>query len=689
MMEQFRSIGRQFRWNLPIVAFVLALCLIVVAYVLGISPKANFECNREPISCGFAENVGVIAIFALIGYAAVLGRKRFTAVRHFVRCLHLSPGLLFDTPPTDRLTPSASHSQLIREITDELTDRSTPVPILLYGESGSGKTTLLAGLARTLTRNHIIPVPVSIAGWKELNLFVDAEKVFRQAIDRYLRSNDEGDTIWRFIRRTRRVVIIVDGFDEFGVNMPAPARERELRRACDAACSEGFDVIVAVRSWIVDAGANTAVFRIQPFSSKEAAAYLRMRSRQQIDAGPTVERLRPFLRMPFILNLLADIPDVESLPLEALRAPLQAQVAVIAYNMRALGIAGQSGSSSENSRGGSYLQGLSLFAAALYLTGEPGATVKEAMELLERHLKADWELARVVTDAVRQGVLLGILEQPPGSQRLQFRHGLLGDYFSSRQLRLQQSWFEMYLTAARMPHHFRAIAMSGFDEAGQADLAFIADHEAELEKAACEAPRNPAAMAYARALINWRAASADPALSDSLQHALIGARDKATRFDKQGLVEALGFQRGKARYCILWEYALDRDFTVRWAAALTIAQGGNDAFEALDEKFTTAVRECEEAVSARVPVKRDLPPGVVAWVLPAITENCSGTLQTAAAELLLRVIALAGSAIDPLLMEQSVARGFKVAATLNSAFPGGIRTASRLSRAGHGSGTPE
>ena len=86
------------------------------------------------------------------------------------------------------------------------------------------------------------------------------------------------------------------------------------------------------------------------------------------------------------------------------------------------------------------------------------------MELLERHLKAGWELARVVTDAVRQGVLLGILEQPPGSQRLQFRHGLLGDYFSSRQLLLQQSWFEMYLTAARMPHHFRAIAMSGFDE---------------------------------------------------------------------------------------------------------------------------------------------------------------------------------------------------------------------------------
>ena len=668
-MLRLRSIGRWLRWNMPIAAFVLALCLLVAAYVLGINQQANMMCSRDTISCGLTQNVGVLAIFALIGYASVVGRKRFTAVRHFVRCLHLSSGLLFDVPPADQLTPSASYEQLIAEITAELIERPKPISVLLYGESGSGKTTLLAGLARMLTRHHVIPVPVSISGRQELSLLMDAEEVFRRAINRYLRSDAEGDTIWRFIRRTRRIVIVVDGYDEFGINMPAPIRERELRRACDVARSEGFDVIVAVRSWIVDPGVNASVFKVQPFSSEEAVSYLRTRSRRQIDAGSTVDRLRPFLRTPFILNMLANIPDMGSLRLEELPVPLQAQVAVIALNMRGLGIGSPNENSLDNSHEASYLRGLSLFAAALYLMGEPAATVKDATEMLERHLNAGWELTRLVTDAVRQGVLMGILEQPSGGQRLQFSHGLLADFFSSRHLRSQQSWFDMYVTAARLPHHFRAIAMSGFDDTGKTDSAFIADHEVALEKAAFEAPRDPAAMAYARALINWRAACADPALSDGLQQALIGARDKATRFDKQGLIEALGFQRAKASYRVLWDYALDRDFTVRWASALTIAQGGNDAFEALGDVFTTAIRECEEAVAVRSPVKRDLPPGVVAWVLPAITENCTGSLKKAAAELLERVIALAGSAIDPLLMEQSLARGFKVAATLNSAIP--------------------
>src|ERR1039457_3076049 len=225
-MVRLRSLGRQVRWNLPIASFLIALCLLAIAYILGISTKANMVCGRDAIACGFTENIGVIAIFALSGYASVVGRKRFTAVRHFARCIYLSPGLLFDTPPADQLTASPSHNRLISEIVSELTDRPTPTPIVLYGESGSGKTTLLAGIARKLARNHIIPVPVSIAGRQEMNFFVDAEEVFRQTINRFLRSDGEGDTIWRFIRRSRRVVIVVDGFDEFGVTMSAPSRER-------------------------------------------------------------------------------------------------------------------------------------------------------------------------------------------------------------------------------------------------------------------------------------------------------------------------------------------------------------------------------------------------------------------------------------------------------------------------------
>jgi molybdopterin-guanine dinucleotide biosynthesis protein len=644
------------------------LALLATAYILGNSPAANLACNRKAISCGFTENVGVIAIFALAGYASVVGRKRLMAVRHFVRCLYSSPGLLFDTPPADQLTPSISHDQLIHEIGSELSERVASIPIFLYGESGSGKTTLLAELARTLTQSHIIPVPVSVAGQQEMNLITDAEHVFRQAINRYLRSDDEGDTIWRFIRRARRVVIVVDGFDEFGSSMSAPSRERELRRACDTACREGLDVVVAVRSWIVDPGGNASIFKIQPFSEDEAAAYLRLRAKREIDAGLVVGKLRPILRTPFMLNLLADIPGLEVMPLDRMCTPLQAQVAVIAGYVRQLGIFDDS-AQSPDARNRQAWKGLSLFAAALYLSGEPAATVKEATDLLELHLKADWELTRTVADAVRQGLAQELLEQPSGNQRVQFSHGLLADFFSSRQLRQQPTWFQRYRSAARLPHHFRAITMSGFDDAGMPDIAFIAEHEAELEKAALEAPRDPAAIAYGRSLINWRAASGDPDLSESLLTALVAARDKATRFDKQGIIEALGLQRGATGYRVLWEFALDRDFTVRWVAALTIAQGGNDAMEALGEEFTKAVRECEEAVATRTAVKRDLPPGVVAWVLPAITENSTGDFRMAASTLLLRVIALAEGPIDPLLMEQSLARGFKVAATLNNAIP--------------------
>lgn len=72
---------------------------------------------------------------------------------------------------------------------------STSTPVVIQGESGAGKTTLLASAARRLAAHGIICIPVSIAGRNELNLLAQAESVFRDTVDRYLRRADEGDTV--------------------------------------------------------------------------------------------------------------------------------------------------------------------------------------------------------------------------------------------------------------------------------------------------------------------------------------------------------------------------------------------------------------------------------------------------------------------------------------------------------------
>lgn len=660
--RRLRRARKRLAWHLPPLAFASAILILGTVFYLGTQQKVNTLCAAHSISCGVSENGTVILVLAFGSYASVVGRKRSATVRHFVRSIHSSPALLFDTPPSATLTRTRTHQRLIDDITSELLDRPVPIPILLYGESGSGKTTLLAETARHLTSIRMVTVPVSIGGRNDIDLIGQAEHVFRQVIDRYLRSGGEGDTIWRFIRKTRRIVLIVDGFDEFGAALSPSNRERELRRACASACSEGLDVIVAVRRGLLDTAFNSAAFTLDVLQEDEALQYLEARSSRALNAKTLISELSPALRTPFYLNLLAETPGVEDLDGRLFVVPLQAQVAAMTLYARSQGLGTPVGNDVVGPR--LVMRGLSLLSAALLLQGRSEATMAEVVDTLSDHFDRRSDLTRLLLEAIRHGTRHGLLEQATGSRTVRFRHGLLADYFASRLARSEAGAVELFTSSARLPQHYRTIAMSGFDDEGQLDEGFIAAYEQHLEASILSVDAQHAALAFARCLILWRASAPDCHISSAVLSRIEAVQDHASRFDKLGVIDALSFQGQEESYRLLWNFALDRDFGVRWAAALAIARGGGSALGALEDQFERAIAECEEAAAGNTPVKRDLPPGVVAWVLPSIAESSSGAIHERASLLLDRVIALAAGPTDPLLMEQSMARGFKIAAYL-------------------------
>ncbi|MGN6372314.1 MAG: hypothetical protein ACTHM1_04905 [Solirubrobacteraceae bacterium] len=196
---------------------------------------------------------------------------------------------------------------------------------VLVGEPGAGKTTALMMLAEVLAKIGILSVLVPLRskeGQKErIKLAEKAREQFVEQVDRFVRSKDEAEKLWRWLYKRRRVAILADDIDQIGAD---GERGAILRQTLEDAMTLDLPVLVTARPAGLPAGMAASAISLTPLESsaalnsvvKGASKDPAFKSSHGI-AAPQLEdwiREGQFTEVPFYLELLASMAATGNCP---------------------------------------------------------------------------------------------------------------------------------------------------------------------------------------------------------------------------------------------------------------------------------------------------------------------------------------------------------------------------------------
>ncbi|NNN14038.1 MAG: ATP-binding protein [Acidimicrobiaceae bacterium] len=538
-----------------------------------------------------------------------------------------------------------------------MTAQDIQVPIIIQGESGTGKSTLLRMLAIRLSSSQFVPVEINISGLREVNLLKLVADKFRGATDVHLRRSDESDALWRYLIRAARIVCIVDGLDEFGLGMDAVELENDLAEACRLACESGVLLVAAARTWSVGSKLGYfSSFHLEPLDLDECAEFLNKVGERQYVSSELAAWLQPELRTPFYLNLISRISGDETALSTAWPVPIQGQVALMNEFLRwALVDSSNYFVDSESVK-----DGISKFSAALTLQGRSEGSVGSTEPLPGDTVGSDLK----VEEGIRIGLKVGLLHRVGTSAALRFRHGLIEDYFSSRYYRTNfQNWLVL-ADRVRLSHQFRVLIMSGIADDGQVDGQFVEAVSGQLMKLIMESIQPSKILGLAMCWLTWHTASVSQERWWNIAKRLVETRQTLSQADKKALIELLKLSPSDEALWVLWTYTQDPNFPVRWNAAIALASSGDRTYRVLGNKFSKILTSTANELHRGQIVKDYLSAGVLAWLLPSLADQVSPNDQEKVQEMLASMRALASMAPDPLWLEQSLARGYKIASKI-------------------------
>jgi hypothetical protein len=165
--------------------------------------------------------------------------------------------------------------ELCLAVLADLQDRQAP-PRVLVGGIGTGKTAVLVRLTELLAEKNLIPVPVRL---RDASTFLDFEELardrFLSEVNPALDSSEEGETIWRRLRKDRKIVVLADGLDDALIGTSAePERDNIIRTAIRRAHLQQLPLVIASRPHDLLGGAEAATLILGPLSYQAALAYV-------------------------------------------------------------------------------------------------------------------------------------------------------------------------------------------------------------------------------------------------------------------------------------------------------------------------------------------------------------------------------------------------------------------------------
>jgi hypothetical protein len=323
------------RWKLLLLVFAVAMG--VITYVEGKNFTVWFV--RFPFGEAFwtepfwVDTTKTLFGVATLGLLAALWNDLFRCPwlghrirRHIrrdpARVLHDNLGARpISLLPGDEAIKIAPRTEIFDELLPGILARDQKDVQIIVGEPGSGKTTAIVSLSGLLARIGIMPVVVPLRAREKVELVPAAHEQFKKQIDRFVRSEAEAESLWRWLYHRRRVAILTDDIDQIG---PDGERGFILRHALEEAATCGLPIIVTARPAGVPAGVAASAIEVGPLDESTAVECVEQgaradpafRSSYEIPRRPLEDWIREgrLAEIPFYLELLAGLAAVDRCP---------------------------------------------------------------------------------------------------------------------------------------------------------------------------------------------------------------------------------------------------------------------------------------------------------------------------------------------------------------------------------------
>jgi energy-coupling factor transporter ATP-binding protein EcfA2 len=560
------------------------------------------------------------ALFVPLGALLTLlyfngGRDRILAYR-YRRLAARSPQDLLPGATGDSVR--IERSALITEVLVETADSPAGVLHVITGPSGSGKTTLLQSLIQVSAADGFIPIVVQAdLGADFANMESCLEASFVTAADRILRAPFDLARAWRTIRTGNRLLVFIDGLDDWRARMGTGAADT-LALLQDTAQVTPYRYVVAIRSGDenvaytyptyavgaleLDAGVLDALLPAKPFPVDRRARQAWLTAIEATEAS----------RSPLFMKLAVDlVHHRETLESIAQDEPVLARLALLDgwLDRRLRGYAAYHPQAQVDLE--DEVMMLARIAFCLTVEGRLEAHMDEIPVILERHGKLPapprW---RRITRCVQLGqsleLLRGFATQGEDNRRLQFRH----------------STFQTHLTVLflrRHAHRYRDHDLqAASEELISALCAYITEASASsATRAICRQGTRALKRGDGGNLAWITVLSSAPRLTarqrrlllDRIDHQFAAAADS----EKVRIVAlvAAAAPLGDSRYRLLWDWSRQGGYAIGNSAVRALARGGS-----------AALREVGGEVDRLITANRGK------WLYDAATWRTSGGVGT-------------------------------------------------------------
>ncbi len=270
-------------WSLSLLTGLAVLLLVAwlgwTIYILVLGHPSSFSLDPDrvcaPLSftCGGLTNflssvllIGLASFFVLWRLFGLLRMYRIRA-RYEAREIVPTAGASLDEV--------VGRDELCKVVMADLHERRTR-PHVLVGGVGTGKTAVLVRLTELLADKRAVPVPVRLRDAADVLDFENlAQERFLGEVNQRLISSAEGETIWRRLRKERRIVVLADGLEEALLGTGAEQeRDNLIRAAIRKAHQQHLPLVIASRPHDPLRATAAAILALEPLSYEAALAYI-------------------------------------------------------------------------------------------------------------------------------------------------------------------------------------------------------------------------------------------------------------------------------------------------------------------------------------------------------------------------------------------------------------------------------
>jgi hypothetical protein len=258
------------------------------------------DCNNNQFSCGvLVEIVPTVLTLGVTFVLFIYWRVRQVARKHLSGALK-EPWRL--VPTATEMPEVVGRDGICAIIQRDLRYSAGRRAQIIVGGIGEGKTAVLVRLTQELARNGAVPVPVQLseAGYS-LDFLEMAKDRFLTRADVGLLTEDEGDKVWRRLRRDDRIVVLADGLEE--ALQGSDGRAAAIRRAVDEARDRKLPLVIASRPDEALRGLGAALIRLEPLSERATVECLRQGGKRGADEARRLAEVAKLSESPLFLDL--------------------------------------------------------------------------------------------------------------------------------------------------------------------------------------------------------------------------------------------------------------------------------------------------------------------------------------------------------------------------------------------------